>query len=104
MGAGGSFGGLKPPTKLISGLYNQGSDYDLETGKRIDGICKYCEQWDAELVDGACRDRECKDARLSKLVESGQAVRIKTDVLDKNGKRATFVERGGKKFLYSRDK
>jgi len=103
MGAGGSFKGLKPPTKLISGLYHQGSDYDLKTGERIDGICKHCEQWDAELVDGGCRDRECKEERLRKMVENGQAMRLTTGVLSKDGKQVTIAEHSGKRFLYERE-
>ena len=96
MGKSGSFGGLKPPTKLISGLYNQGRDVD-EDGNRIDGICKYCEEWDAELVDGGCRDADCKRNRLQKKIDSGEAVRMDTDVIGPGGKVGTYIERGGKK-------
>lgn len=101
MGAG--FKGLKPPSKLISGLYHQGSDYDLETGKRIDGICKYCNQWDAELVNGGCRDDECKNERMKKMVNDGQAMRVTTGFINKKGKQVTVVEHSGKKFLYERE-
>ena len=99
MGSGGSgFSGLKPPTKLISGLYSQGADVD-ENGDRIDGICKHCEQWDAELVDGGCRDKDCKLERLAKKVSTGDAVRFQTDVIGKNGKVGTMFEKGGQKFF-----
>ena len=98
MGKGGSFGGTKPPSKLISGLYGQGQQVDDE-GNRIDGICKYCEEWDAELVDGGCRDKDCKMERLSKKVASGKAVRFKTDVMNKDGKVGTHFDQGGKKFF-----
>ena len=102
MGMGGSFSGDKPPTKLISSLYNSGSDYDLETGERIDGICKHCEQWDAELIDGGCRDRECKDARMQKMVDDGTAVSITTELPNAKGGASTVIKRGGKRFVYER--
>lgn len=96
MGKGGSFSGDRPPTKLVSGLYSQGKDTD-DDGNRIDGICKYCKEWGAELKDGACRDRECRDERTRKRVESGQALRYQTDVLGSNGKVGTYFECAGKK-------
>lgn len=98
MGKGGSFSGLKPPTKLISRLYNQGKSVD-DDGNRIDGICKYCNEWDAELVDGGCRDKDCKLERLTKKVESGEAIRFQTDVIGSNGKVGTLFEKDGKKFF-----
>jgi len=88
-----------PPTKLISGLYSQGCEYDLETGERIDGICMHCDQWDAELIKGACRHDECKQARLDKKVAAGTAVKYTSDVLNKEGRIGTTIERGKKKFL-----
>ena len=97
MGSGG-YNVLKPSTKLISGLYNQGKETDDE-GNRIDGICKHCNEWDAELVDGGCRDKDCKMERLSKKVKTGEAIRFETDVIGSNGKVGTYVEKGGKKFF-----
>lgn len=99
----GNFKGLKPPTKLISGLYNQGQDRDPETGERIDGICSHCDQWDAELINGACRDDECKQNRLRKKVERGEAVQYTTDILNKNGRVGTSITRGKKKFFIERE-
>jgi len=96
-----AFSGIRPPTKLISGLYSQGKDTD-ENGNRIDGICAHCDQWDAELVGGYCRDDECKQARLNKKVDEGTAVRISTDVFGNKGV-GTTIERGKKRYFVKRD-
>ena len=93
MGMSGKFSGLKPPTKLISGLYSTGSDYD-EKGNRIDGICQHCNQWDAELKDGHCRDDSCKASRMDAKVASGEAIRVYSDVLNKEGKVGISIQRG----------
>lgn len=87
-----------PSSRVTSNLYSRGTDVD-EDGNRIDGICKYCNEWDAELKNGACRDRECKDARLSKMVEKGEALRFTTDVINEQGKVGTAFERENKKFF-----
>lgn len=102
MGMSGNFNGLKPPTKLISGLYHQGKDTD-DDGNRIDGICANCEQWDAELVNGYCRDDECKQDRLNKRVEAGEAISISTDVIGKDGKVGTAIKRGNKGYFVGRE-
>ena len=103
MGKGGSFNGNKPPTKLISKLYSNGSDYD-ENGNRIDGICKHCNEWAAELVDGACKDADCKRARLQKKIEDGTAVKFDTDMIGKDGKVGTYIERGKEKVFVEKKK
>lgn len=103
MGMSGKFDGLRPPQKFISGLYHQGSDYD-EAGNRIDGICFHCKEWDAELVDGFCRDEECKDSRLAKKVEEGDAIRISTDVINPKGRVGTAIERGKTGYFIRRKK
>lgn len=96
----GGFKGLRPPTKLISGLYNQAKDTD-DDGNRIDGICEHCKQWDAELVNGFCRDRECRQSRLDEKVKAGTAIRISNDVFVSGGV-GTAIERGGRKYAVRR--
>lgn len=103
MGMSGKFDGLRPPQKFISGLYHQGSDYDL-AGNRIDGICFNCQQWDAELADGFCRDESCIDDRLNKKVVKGDAIRFSTDVVNPNGKVGTAIERGDTGYFVRRKK
>ena len=92
-----------PQNRLVSGLYNQGKDTDAG-GNRIDGICAHCEQWDAELVDGFCRDAECKQARQDKKVKAGSAFKYSTDVLGKDGMPGTSIERGARKYFVKRKK
>jgi hypothetical protein len=92
-----------PQNRLISGLYNQGKETD-DAGVRIDGICSNCEQWDAELVNGFCRDDECKLSRQEKKVKDGSAFKYSTDVLGKDGMPGTSIERGSKKYFVKRKK
>lgn len=98
----GKFNGMKPPAKLISGLYSTGSDYDKD-GNRIDGICKHCNQWDAELKDGYCRDRDCRTSRMNAKVEAGEAIRVYSDVVNEDGKVGVSIQRGGTKQFIDRD-
>ena len=91
-----------PSTRVTSNLYSRGNDCDSD-GNRIDGICKYCKEQDAELKDGGCRDRECKDARLRKKVEAGEALRFRTDVVNDDGKVGTYLEHGDSKTFVEKE-
>lgn len=74
MGKSG-FNGSKPPGFKNASWVGQGQEVD-ESGKRIDGICGGCGEWDAELKSGYCRDRECIDKRRDRSIKAGNAVRI----------------------------
>ncbi len=96
----GSFNG---PAGFKSATWaGKGSEVDEKTGERIDGICKFCHQWDAELKDGYCRDQECRDKRVSDMVKRGEAVRFHTDVVDENGKAGTRIEKGDQVHFFER--
>lgn len=74
-------------------------EIDTKTGKELSGICKNCNEWSAELKNGACKDRECIQTQLNNKVEAGEAIRLQTDVIGNNGKVGTFFEQGKKKFF-----
>ena len=76
MGMSGRFDGLKPSGFKTAAWANSGGEVDKETGNRIDGICVSCNQWDAELKDGFCRDDACKDKRQALAISQGKAIKI----------------------------
>ena len=76
MGRSGSFSGLKPPGFKAAFWASAGGEINRETGERIDGICISCQQWDAELVEGFCRDEECKDKRHLVAIADGRAIKV----------------------------
>lgn len=76
MGRSGSFSGLKPPGFKAAFWATAGGETDQETGQRIDGICAGCQQWDAELKDGFCRDEECRAKRQTVAIADGRAIMI----------------------------
>ena len=76
MGMSGGFNGLGPPGFKTAAWAGSGAEIDRETGERIDGICRGCKQWDAELKDGFCRDDSCKAARENVAVSEGRAIKL----------------------------
>lgn len=96
----GKFNGLSPPKKLISSLYGNAKDTD-EYGNKIDGMCGSCNEWDAELIDGNCRDDICKEVRLNKKVSDGKAIKYLTDIIASGGS-GTVIERGTKRYFVKR--
>jgi hypothetical protein len=69
----------------------------------VSGICQHCNKWDAELINGGCRDRECKDKRIDRMICAGKAMKVNTDLIGKSGKPITVIEHSGKRFLYERE-
>jgi len=76
MGMSGRFNGISPPGFKEAFWANSGGEINRDTGERIDGICKSCEQWDAELVEGFCRDEDCKDKRHLLAISEGRAIKV----------------------------
>ena len=83
-----------PQSFKQSSWANRGSDQDKD-GNQISGFCSSCRKWDAELKKGYCRDRECQENRENDKVKRGDAIRIFTDVINKQtGKLSTGIEKG----------
>ena len=59
---------LKPPRGIRAQNLGNG------IGMPRSGNCKYCNEWESELIDGYCKDNKCKRVRQLIAFSEGKAV------------------------------
>lgn len=92
MGLSGKFSGIKPPGFKSAFWADAGQTWDSKTETSIGGTCNGCRQYDSEIIDGFCRDDECKRKRQEIAIAQGRAVKI-IDGLP-NGKTVVQTNKG----------